>query len=53
MDKKPLNPFANEPFAHAVARLSKQVKKKRKLKGGALSFDKRKKATEKVLSVIN
>ena len=51
-DGKPLNPFANESFAHAVARLTK-VKKKRKLKGAALAFSKRRKKTEEVESVVN
>ena len=51
IDKKPLNPFANEPFSHAVARLSKK-KLKRKLKGGALTFAKRKAKTEKHVAVV-
>ena len=50
IDKKPLNPFANEPFSHAVARLAK--KKKRKLRGGALTFNKRKAKTEKLDLVV-
>ena len=53
-DGKPLNPFANESFAHAVARLGKSKKRKRKVaKGGALSFEKRKKATTALESVVN
>ena len=49
---KPKNPFPNETFDHAVARLSK-VTKKRKLRGAALGFSKRKKKTEEIESVVN
>ena len=36
---KPMNPFQNETFKHAVARLcNKKSKKKRPLKGGTLNF---------------
>ena len=47
-----MNPFRNETFEHAVARLAKGGKK-RKLKGGALTFEKRKKEMEGVDSVVN
>ena len=50
-DKKPMNPFRNESFKHAVARLSKN-KNKRKAKGGALTFEKRKKRTNVVSNVV-
>ena len=54
VDGKPLNPFANESFAHAVTRLGESKKRKRKVaKGGALSFEKRKKATTTLESVVN
>ena len=45
-DGNPMNPFQNESFKHASARLTKNKFKKRVLKGGAKSFAKRKKVTE-------
>ena len=48
-----MNPFDNESFSHASTRLAIEVKKKRKLKGGAISFEKRKKSMEEVKSVVN
>ena len=52
-DKKPMNPFRKESFKHAVGRLSKKKKNKRKLKGGTLTFDKRRKKTVVISSVVN
>ena len=50
---KPMNPFQNETFKHAVARLGNSNRQKRKLKGAALTFSKRRKATEEVLRKLN
>ena len=47
-----MNPFRNETFKHAVARLGKDKKKKRKFKGGALTFQKRKVRTMVISSVV-
>ena len=47
-----MNPFRNESFEHAVARLAKGGIK-RKLKGGALTFEKRKKEMEGINSEVN
>ena len=50
--QKPVNPFRNESVQHNVACLSKGGIK-RNLKGGALTFEKRKEEMEGVDSVFN
>ena len=47
-----MNPFRNESFEHAVARFAKDGIK-RKLKGGTLTFEKRKKEMYGIDSVVN
>ena len=47
-----MNPFRNESFEHAVARLAKGVIK-RKVKGGAKTFEKSKKEMEGIDIVVN